>query len=129
MSSGCVAELRDQPVGHALDREVVVLLVAAVLAQLGRHVGELVVLGVERVDALERERAARRGASCIDSSIFPRSSILVKIPYAGGQVPTHTLAPASASFFAIANPKPQSSATPATNARLPVRSIESIAGG
>mgnify|MGYP007123473224 CR=1 FL=1 len=44
---------------------------------------------------------------------------------AGGQVPTHTDAPASASCLAMANPKPPSSATPATNARLPVRSIVS----
>ncbi len=46
---------------------------------------------------------------------------------AGGHVPTHTVAPASASAFAIAKPNPPSSATPATSARLPVRSIESMA--
>src|SRR5262249_2409260 len=45
---------------------------------------------------------------------------------AGGHVPTHTLAPASASSLAIANPKPASSATPATRARRPARSMLSI---
>jgi hypothetical protein len=35
----------------------------------------------------------------------------------------HTFAPASANCFAIANPKPTSSATPATKTRLPVKSI------
>src|SRR5687767_6937973 len=45
---------------------------------------------------------------------------------AGGHVATITLAPASASDFAIANPNPPSSATPATSARRPVRSILSI---
>src|SRR5688500_18812524 len=65
-------------------------------------------------------------ASLRDSSIFPRSRRLVKILSAGGQVPTQILAPASASDFAIANPNPPSSATPATSARLPVRSILSM---
>ena len=37
-------------------------------------------------------------------------------------------APASARAFAIANPKPPSSATPATNARFPVRSIDNMGG-
>src|SRR5438105_274223 len=45
---------------------------------------------------------------------------------AGGQVPTHTVAPASASALAMANPYPASSATPATSARFPVRSIASM---
>src|SRR5947208_1819977 len=45
---------------------------------------------------------------------------------AGGQVPTTMLAPASARDFAIANPNPPSSATPATRARLPLRSMLSI---
>src|SRR5260221_8528934 len=47
---------------------------------------------------------------------------------AGGQVPTHTVAPASASAFAIAKPNPPSSATPTTNARREERSIFSTAG-
>ena len=42
------------------------------------------------------------------------------MPSAGGHVPTHTVAPACASALAIAKPNPASSATPATNARLPV---------
>src|SRR4051812_40059440 len=50
----------------------------------------------------------------------------MKMFSAGGHVATDTLAPASASDFAIANPKPASSATPATRARLPARSIVSI---
>src|SRR5262245_27035607 len=45
---------------------------------------------------------------------------------AGGQVPTQMLAPASASALAIAKPKPPSSATPAMNARFPVRSMVSM---
>ena len=44
----------------------------------------------------------------------------------GDTVATQTVAPASASALAIANPKPSSSATPATRARRPVRSILSI---
>src|SRR3954453_6953844 len=52
----------------------------------------------------------------------------MKMLRAGGHVPTHTLAPASASALAIAKPKPASSATPATNARRPSRSIGSMAG-
>src|SRR5690349_8018284 len=48
------------------------------------------------------------------------------MPSAGGHVPTQTVAPASFRAFAMAKPKPPSSATPATNARLPVRSIESM---
>src|SRR3954468_1105370 len=47
---------------------------------------------------------------------------------AGGQVPTHTEAPASASALAMANPNPASSATPATSARFPVRSMASMRG-
>ena len=46
---------------------------------------------------------------------------------AGGQVATATSAPASANALAIAKPKPASSATPATRARLPRRSIASMA--
>src|SRR5437879_13462554 len=45
---------------------------------------------------------------------------------AGGHVPVHTVAPASASALAMANPYPPSSATPATRARLPRRSMLSI---
>ena len=45
---------------------------------------------------------------------------------AGGQVATQTVAPASASDLAMAKPKPPSSATPATRARRPVRSIDSM---
>src|SRR4051794_40465989 len=52
----------------------------------------------------------------------------MKMLSAGGHVPTQTLAPASAIAFAIANPKPASSATPATNARRPSRSIGSMRG-
>ena len=62
----------------------------------------------------------------MDSSIFPRSSSLVKMPSAGGQLPTQIAAPASASALAMAKPKPPSSDTPATSARLPVRSIASM---
>src|SRR5438132_595658 len=61
-----------------------------------------------------------------DSSILPRSSRFRKMFRAGGQVPRHTVAPASTSALAMAKPKPPSSATPATNARLPRRSIVSI---
>src|SRR5437879_2299665 len=53
--------------------------------------------------------------SCNEPAILPRSSSLVKMPRAGGQVPTHIDAP--------------SSATPATNARFPVRSIFSMGLG
>src|SRR5690606_36565764 len=49
------------------------------------------------------------------------------MPSAGGHVPRQTDAPASASAFAMAKPKPPSSATPATNARLPERSMPSMA--
>src|SRR5688572_29620030 len=52
----------------------------------------------------------------------------MKMLSVGGQVPTHTLAPASASAFATANPYPPSSATPATSARRPVRSMFNIRG-
>src|SRR5579872_3207295 len=48
------------------------------------------------------------------------------MPSAGGHVPTHTVAPASARALAMANPNPPSSATPATNARFPVRSMVSM---
>src|SRR5258705_3696114 len=65
-------------------------------------------------------------ASWRDPSILPRSSSLVKMPSAGGQVPTHTVALASASALEIGKPNPPSSETPATNARLPVKSILSI---
>src|SRR5207244_2578258 len=61
-----------------------------------------------------------------DSSILPRSSRFRKMFRAGGQVPAHTVAPASASALAMAKPYPPSSATPATNARLPFRSMLSI---
>src|SRR2546421_2892007 len=66
-------------------------------------------------------------ASLRDSSILPRRSRFSKMLSAGGQVPTQTFAPASASDLAMANPYPASSATPATRARFPVRSIGSIA--
>src|SRR5882672_7558853 len=62
----------------------------------------------------------------MDSSIFPRSRSLVKMPRAGGQLPRQMLAPASARALAMANPKPPSSETPATSARFPVRSIASM---
>src|SRR3954462_2426628 len=45
---------------------------------------------------------------------------------AGGQVATHTVAPAAARALAMAKPKPPSSATPATRARRPERSMLSI---
>src|SRR5947208_4325935 len=61
-----------------------------------------------------------------DSSILPRSSRFRKMSSAGGHVPAHTVAPASASALAMAKPYPPSSATPATRARLPRRSILSI---
>lgn len=48
------------------------------------------------------------------------------MPSAGGQVPTEIDAPAVARAFAMANPNPPSSATPATKARLPERSMGSI---
>src|SRR6267378_3900649 len=62
-----------------------------------------------------------------DSSILPRSSRFRKMFRAGGHVPAHTVAPAAARALAMAKPYPPSSATPATNARLPRRSIASIA--
>src|SRR5688500_6196618 len=46
---------------------------------------------------------------------------------AGSHLPTHTVAPASAMALAIANPKPASSAMPATKALFPLRSIGSMA--
>src|SRR5438309_1568997 len=61
-----------------------------------------------------------------DWSILPRSSKFRKMFRAGGQVPAHTVAPASASALAMAKPYPASSATPATRARLPRRSMLSI---
>src|SRR5580704_5599341 len=67
-------------------------------------------------------------ASASDASNLPRSSMVLKMPSAGGQVATDTVAPASANAFAIANPNPPSSATPATSARLPVRSIFNMRG-
>src|SRR5689334_3381889 len=62
-----------------------------------------------------------------DSSSLPRSSMVLKMPKAGGQVPTTMVAPASASDLAMANPKPPSSATPAISARFPLRSMASMA--
>src|SRR6266545_6225371 len=57
------------------------------------------------------------------SSILPRSSRFLKMFRAGGQVPVHTVAPDSARALAMANPYPPSSASPATSARLPWRSM------
>src|SRR5438309_3098223 len=71
--------------------------------------------------------SARPSDSRSESAIFPRSSSFVKMPSVGGHVPTQTVAPASASAFAIAKPNPPSSDTPATKARLPLRSMASIA--
>ena len=65
-------------------------------------------------------------ASRIESPSLPRSSSFSKMPSAGGQVPTHTVAPASAKALAMANPNPASSATPAMKARLPRRSMGSM---
>src|SRR5437764_8716289 len=67
-----------------------------------------------------------RRESLRDSSILPRRISVSKMFSAGGQVPTQTDAPASANAFEIANPNPASSATPATSARFPVRSIPSM---
>src|SRR3954470_12570938 len=53
--------------------------------------------------------------------------MVLKMPNAGGQVPTTIEAPASASDLAMAKPKPPSSATPATSARFPLRSMASMA--
>src|SRR5437667_3109575 len=61
-----------------------------------------------------------------ESSILARSSRFRKMFRAGGQVPAHTVAPASASALAMAKPYPPSSATPATRALFPRRSILSI---
>src|SRR5438876_4304646 len=61
-----------------------------------------------------------------ESSILPRSSRFRKMFSAGGQVPAHTVAPASAKALAMAKPYPPSSATPATRARLLRRSMLSI---
>src|SRR5438132_1233468 len=61
-----------------------------------------------------------------DASILPGSSRIRKMFRAGGHVPVHTVAPASASALAMAKPYPPSSATPATRARLPRRSMLSI---
>ena len=122
MSSGCSPKSARRRCDQPLDAEVAVVAVALGLAQLGRHVLERVELGVERVDALEGSACCRRPAPATASSL-PRSSRVLKMPSAGGQVPTQTLAPASASALAMAKPKPPSSATPATNARLPRRSM------
>jgi len=62
-----------------------------------------------------------------DASSFPRSRRFRKMLSAGGQVATQTVAPAWIRCFAMAQPKPLSSATPATRARLPERSMGSIA--
>src|SRR3989449_995969 len=62
-----------------------------------------------------------------ESAILRRSSSWVKMRSVGGHVPTQTVAPASASALAIARPTRPSSDTPATKARLPFRSIGSIA--
>src|SRR3989441_8830489 len=71
--------------------------------------------------------SVRPSDSWSESAIFPRSSSFVKMPSVGGHVPRQTVAPASASALAIAKPNPPSSDTPATKARLPFRSIASIA--
>src|SRR5690349_18866633 len=68
----------------------------------------------------------RPSLSLSDSSMEPRSRSFVKMPSAGGHVPRITDAPASASDLAIAKPYPASSATPATKARRPERSMLSI---
>src|SRR2546425_6727530 len=62
-----------------------------------------------------------------EPSILPRWSRLKKMLGAGAQVPVPTVAPASASALAMAKPYPASSATPATRARLPRRSMLSMA--
>src|SRR5438093_10897092 len=71
--------------------------------------------------------SVRPSDSCSESAILPRSSSLVKMPSVGGHVPTRTVAPASASGWAIGKPNPPSSDTPATKARLPCKSMVSIA--
>jgi hypothetical protein len=55
-----LAEVGHQPVGDALDREVGVRSVAPALAHLGRGLVQGVVLGIERVDALELQLASAR---------------------------------------------------------------------
>src|SRR5438874_12398262 len=69
----------------------------------------------------------RPSESSSDASSLPRASMVLKMPNAGGQVPTQMVAPASASDLAMAKPKPPSSATPATSARFPRRSMASMA--
>src|SRR3989454_5465440 len=71
--------------------------------------------------------SVRRSDSGGEFAIWPRWRSWVKRPSVGGHVPTQTVAPASASALAIAKPNPPSSDTPATKARLPFRSIASIA--
>ena len=126
MSSGLSPKSALSCVGDALDREVAVVLVAAVLAH-SRRARRRACRSRRRAGRCARTAACRRRATRATSLIFPRSSSFVKIASAGGQVPTQTLAPASARSFAIAKPKPPSSATPATNARLPLKSIFNMA--
>src|SRR2546425_10883377 len=68
-----------------------------------------------------------RSDSRSEPAISPRSGSFVKMPGVGAHVPTQRVAPASASALAIAKPNPPSSDTPATKARLPLRSMASIA--
>src|SRR5260221_9804013 len=74
----------------------------------------------------------RSNSSCDPSAIpleslnFPRSSMVLKMFSAGGQVPAQIVAPASASALAMDQPKPPSSATPAMRARFPRRSMLSM---
>ena len=106
-------------------REVARVLVALVLADSSGSVLERVELGVQRVDTLELQQLRRRRGAATRPACRARAASR-KMPSAGGQVPTQTVAPASASALAMANPKPPSSATPATSARLPVRSMASM---
>src|SRR5438270_7124949 len=71
--------------------------------------------------------SVRPSESGSESANLPRSSMVLKMPNAGGQVPAMMVAPASASDLAMAKPKPPSSATPATSARFPRRSMASMA--
>lgn len=52
----------------------------------------------------------------MSSSNDPFFKDFSKIPNTGGQVPTVTVAPASAKALQMAHPYPDESATPATNA-------------
>nr|GMD13086.1 hypothetical protein T12_197 [Ipomoea batatas] len=70
---------------------------------------------------MERNRSLKSYTR--DSSNFPRRRLVSKMFKACTQVPTRISAPAAAKDFAIAQPYPLSSATPAINALLPKKFI------